>query len=140
MAISMRKNEEGLPQTPLSKPASRDITEIAVRMLIGLLMNYITKRLRKSRSKAQNRKEAVRKIAKLEKKGKEVPEDLQKAAVEGLGHHQKKKLAKADARKAAKGKKAKKARKGKKKKHRLVWLVIIAAAIAVAVKAAGKKQ
>lgn len=135
MPVSLRKNAEESPQAPLQKDPRKDIYDMAVRMLIGILMNYIAKKLRGRGELARERKEAARKVEKLRKKGKEVPPKLEEKALAGLSRGQKKKVAKAQQKVAAKGKKAKKS----KKRGKLVWLAVFAAAIVLVARAAAKK-
>jgi hypothetical protein len=142
MPVSLRKSPGEEPKAPLEKAPQKDIYDIVMRIAVSMLMNFIARRLRARSEVARTRKQAQRKVEKLQKKGKEIPTSLAKDAKAGLSRGQKKKLAKAAEKKAAKkakGKKGKKAEKGKKH-HRLVWLFIIAAGIAFAVKAATGKQ
>lgn len=129
MAVSLRRTSE--EQAPGKKP---DITEIVVRMLIGVLVNYLSRKLKDHFAEGKERKKAQRGVAKLAKKGKEVPEELKKEAVSGLSRHQKKKLAKKGKKKAAKAKK-----KGKKGRKLLMLLIIGGVAVALAMRAS-KKQ
>ena len=139
MPVSRSSSDEVQPQAPLSKAPQRDIYDIVVRMVIGLVMNYVTRRLRRRQQEAKARKEAGRRIAKLAKKGKEIPPDLKKDSLAGLSRGKKKKLVKKGVKVASKkGKgKGKKAKKGKKGK--LLWLAAIVVVIVVVVKSAGKK-
>ncbi|MHB8896136.1 MAG: hypothetical protein ACYC99_13305 [Candidatus Geothermincolia bacterium] len=138
MTVSLRRNAEDQPQAPLQKDPKRDIYDIIVRMLIGLVMNYITRRLRGKQDLARARKDAARKMQKLAKKGKEIPKDLEKEAVAGLSRGKQKKLAKAAEKKEARVSKKGKDKK-KKKGHKLLWMVAVVVAIALAVKVKGKK-
>jgi hypothetical protein len=134
MPVSLRRTGEEQPQAPLQKAPKRDLTDIVVRMVIGLVINYVTRRLRKRQELVKARKLAARKVEKLAKKGKEIPRDLKEEAFAGLSRRKKKKAAEA-ARKAASAKKGKKG----KKSHKLVWVLALAVVIALIAKAAGKK-
>jgi hypothetical protein len=132
MTVSLRSDQPGAPGEKASKP---DIYDILTRMLIGLVINYVTKRLRSRQDIAHERRVAARKMEKLAGKGKKVPEELVEQATAGLSKREQKKVA---AKAAAKGKKKAK-KKAKKKSHKLLWIIAIAAAVAVAVKAVGKR-
>jgi hypothetical protein len=141
MPVSLRKNADAQPQAPLEKAPKRDIYDIVIRMVIAFVMNMVTRKLRARQEESHARKAAIKKMAKLAKKGKDIPPDLKKEALAGLSRHKKQKIAavvekKAGEVKAGKGKKGK---KEKKKHHKLVWLVAIVVAIALVAKAAGKK-
>ncbi len=147
MPVSLRKNDDKSPQVPQQKEPRKDIYEIAVRMLLGFLMNYLTRRLRLRSELARERKQAARRADKLRRKGKEVPPELEEKSVAGLSRARRKKIARARDKAAgqdaagAKARKSKKAGRSKKarKRSRLAWLLLFVAVIAIAVKAAGKK-
>jgi hypothetical protein len=142
MSVSLRKSSGEEPQAPLQKTPQRDIYDIVVKIAVSMLMNFIARRLRSRQELSKARKQAQRKVEKLQKKGKEIPTTLEKDALAGLSRGQKKKLAKAAEKKAAKkSKKSKKGKKGKKgkKHHKLVWLLVLVAGIAIAVKTTAKK-
>jgi|GEM_PF-1228021 hypothetical protein len=138
MPVSLRKTAEEQPQAPLKKAPQRDITDIVVRMLIGIVINYVTRTLRKRSELAKSRKQAARKMEKLAKKGKEIPSDVKEDALAGMSRRKKKKAMEA-AKKAAAKKKGKKGKKAKKKGHKLVWLLALVAIGVLVAKAAGKK-
>lgn len=145
MTVSLRRNADDQPEKPLEKAPQRDIYDIIARMLIGMVMNYIARRLRRRSELVRNRKNAARKALKLQKKGKEVPEDLRKESLAGLSRRKQKKMSLSEGEKvkgkalSSKDKKKSKKKNKKKKRGRFLWLVAIAIAVAVAVKAAGKK-
>lgn len=132
MPVSLRRTAEEQPQAPLQKAPKRDITDIVVRMVIGLLINYVTRRLRKRQESVKARKQASRKMEKLVKKGKEIPPDLKEDALAGMSRRKKKKAVEA-AKKAA-------AKKGKKKGHKLFWLIALIVVGALVARAAGAKK
>jgi hypothetical protein len=141
MAVSLHRNSADQPQAPTAKVSKPDIYDILARMLIGLAVNFITRKLRMHQEHAHDRKVAARKLEKLAKKGKEAPSDLKEQAVAGLSKRQQKKFAKELARKkAAKGKKKGKESKKKKKGGKLRWVFVLAIAIALVVKAAAGKK
>jgi hypothetical protein len=139
MTVSLRRNADEKPQAPLQKDPRKDIYDIIARMLLGIAMNYITRKLRGRQELARARKDAARKVQKLQKKGKEIPAELEKEAVTGLSRHKQKQLAKSIEKKASRKTMKGKAKKDKKKKGKLVWLVAIVVAIVLVAKAAGKK-
>lgn len=104
----------------------RDIQEMVLKMLVGLVINFIGRQIKKRQGFKQERKKAERKVARLQRKGREVPQELAEEATRGLSRREKKKL-------------AKKAKKKKKKRGRkILFLLLVIAGIAVAVKAANK--
>lgn len=138
MPVSLRRNAEEQPQAPLEKDPRKDIYDIVVRMVIGLLINFVARKLRSRGELARDRKEAARKVEKLRKKGKEIPEKLEEKATAGLSRAQKKKLAKAAEKEKGKAAKAKKAKKSKRK-GKLLMLVAAIAAIALVARAVTRK-
>ena len=104
----------------------RGIQEMLLRMVIGLAINFIGRQIKKRQEFKRERKRAERKVARLQRKGKEVPLELAEEATLGLSRREKKKL-------------AKKAKKKKKKRgRRILLLLLVIVGVAVAVKAAGK--
>lgn len=104
----------------------KDIQEMLLKMAIGLAINFIGRQIKKRQEFKHERKKAGRKVARLQRKGKEVPLELAEEATRGLSRREKKKL-------------AGKAKKKKKKRVRKVaFLLLVIVGIAVAVKAAGK--
>lgn len=138
MSASLRKNEEEQQAAPADKASRPDIQEILVRMLIGMLINYVTRRLRNRQEASHERRRAVKKMDKLAKKGKKIPAGLKKQATEGLSNRQKEKVARSFEKKAATAK-GKKAKESKKKGRKLFWLLVIVAAAGLAVKSATRK-
>ena len=124
MAVSLKKKsgEE-------TKKANSDIYEMVLRVMLGLLVNFIGGRLRKKRELKKERQKAQRQAGKLAARGKEVPEELKKEAVSGLSRREKKKLAKKGKKKAAK-KAGKDKKKGKKKKVFLLLLIVVGIVLA----------
>jgi hypothetical protein len=142
MTVSLRRNAAEQPQAPAGKASKPDIYDIVVRMVIGLLVNYITRRLHAHQDISHDRKVASRKMEKLAKKGKDAPADLKEQAVAGMSKRQQKKFAAELAKKGAGGKKKvkKKGKMAKKKSGgKLRWIIAIAIVVAVAVKVAAKK-
>jgi len=135
MTASLSKDAQDEPRAPRHAPKP-DIYDMLARMLIGFLVNYLTRKIRKHSESVGSRKKAAKKMGKLAKKGKEIPPDLKKEALSGLSKRKQKKVVAAGAKKAKK-----KGGKGKKKKKmgKLVWLIAIGIAIALAVKASSKK-
>ncbi|GEM_PF-4966952 len=66
--------------------------EIVARMAFALLAGILRQWVYKRRLKERERKKAERKIIKLKKKGKEIPEDLTEEAKKGLGRRGRKKF------------------------------------------------
>ena len=139
MTASLRKDTELEPQAPQRHKPKPDIYDMLARMLVGFLMNYLARKIREKATAGGSRKKAAKKMGKLAKKGKEIPDDLKSEAMEGLGKRKTKKIIKAGAKKAAKKKGRKEKKKKKGKKGKLFLLVAIAIGIALAVKA-NKKQ
>ena len=137
MTASLRKDAEEEPQAPLHHKPKPDIYDMLARMLIGFLVNYLTRKIRQKSDASGSRKKAAKKMGKLAKKGKEIPPEVKEEALAGLSRHKKKKVLAAGAKKAAraKGRKEKK----KKKRGKLFWVVAIAIVIGLAVRAANKK-
>lgn len=107
----------------IQKP-HRDIYDMILRAFIGMLINLAVGRVKKKRELKKERKKAGREIAKLAKKGGEVPEELRKEATRGLSCRSKKKY-------------LRKVKKVRKKKR--LWIVIaVAVAVALAVRSAKK--
>lgn len=131
MALTLLKGkEEGAGGSQ-----ERNLAEIALRVVLGLVMNFLARRIKqKSRLKADRRK-AMRKVEKLARKGREVPEELKEAAWGDLPRREKKKLA----RKAAKKAKKKARKAGRKRGHKLLFLLLLVAGVAVAVSRMNKK-
>jgi len=113
--------------------AKPDINEMIARMLVGLLINYIAKRIRNRRSKQKDTLKARKKMGKLAAKGKDIPAELKETATGDLGFCKKRKLNKKMRNKMRKvmKKKAKKQEKGKKGHKGLLLLLIIGIAVAV---------
>lgn len=137
MTVSLRKNAEEPPAAPVEKNSKPDIYDIVVRMLIGMLINYITRKLRGRQDSSHDRKKAAKKVDKLSGKGKKIPVSLQKEATAGLSSRQKSKVVKSAEKKAAAAK-SKKNRKGHKG-HKLFWFLVIAAALGLAIRNATQK-
>lgn len=147
MPVSLRRNDDKSPQVPPQKEPRKDIYDIAVRMLSGFLMNYLTRKLRLRSELARDRRQAARRADKLRRKGKEVPPELEEKTVAGLSRARKKKISRAREKAATEGAGGGKAPKGKKagksekagKRSKLAWLLLLVAVIAIVVKVAGKK-
>jgi cytochrome c-type biogenesis protein CcmH/NrfG len=106
--------------------ADRGIQEMLLRMAIGMAINFIGRQIKKKREFRNERKKAERKVAKLQRKGREVPGELSEKATAGLSRREKKKL-------------ARKAGKKKKRGRKVLFLLMVVAGIVVAVKVAGSK-
>ena len=107
----------------IQKP-QRDIRDIILRALIGMLIKFAVGRIKKKRELKKERKKAGREIAKLSKKGREIPEELRTEAARGLSRRSKKKYMR----------KAKKAHK----KKRLCIIIAVAIVVALVVRSAKK--
>ena len=121
MAIPLRRSE-GESQEP--KPAHGELYEVALRFLLGLALNFIGKRFKKRKAAKKERQKAAREVAKLAKKGREIPPELKKEATKGLSRRDKKKAAK----------KAKK----KARRRRVCFLLVVIAALVLAYRARKK--
>lgn len=126
----MRKKREEPAEGP-EQAAKPDMYEIVARMLVTLLMSYLARRLRGRGAPGREGRKARRKVAKLAKKGKEIPEDLRKEAIKGVGLRKKMKVS-SSAKAAARAAREKPKGKPKKKKHRLLWLIVIVTAVLIA--------
>jgi hypothetical protein len=119
MVESQVMEETGEIQQP-----RRDINDVMLRALIGLMMKFLFGRIKKKRKLKKERMKAGREIAKLAKKGKEIPDELRKEATRGLSRRKKKKYVR----------EAKKARK----KRRFWVIIVVVIAIALAIRFAKK--
>lgn len=86
-AILERIRKEGPEEAP-----RRD--EIIARMAFALLAGILRQWLYKRRVRDRERRKAERKVIKLMRKGKEVPEEVMKEAKKGLGRRARKKFEK----------------------------------------------
>jgi len=119
----MAESQVTVEAEEIQKPG-RDVYDIVMRALIGMLINFVIGRLKKKQGLKKERKKAGRQIEKLAKKGKEIPEELRKEAASGLSRRKKKK----HARKA-----------GKARKKKRLWIIVaIAIAVALVVKSTKK--
>ena len=119
MAESQVKEETEEIQKP-----RRDIYDMVLRALIGMLINFAVGRIKKKQELKKESKKAARQVAKLEKKGEEIPDELLREVERGLSRRQKKQY-------------ARKAKKAPKKKR--LWIIAaIAIAVALVVKSAKK--
>ena len=119
----MAESQITVESEEIQKPR-RDVYDIVIRALVGMLINFAVGRLKKKQELKTERKKAGRKIAKLAKKGEEIPEELRKEAASGLSRRKKKK----HARKA-----------GNARKKKRLW-IIVAIAIAVALVVRSSKK
>jgi len=129
MAVSMRKKREEPAQGP-ERAAKPDVYEIVARMLATLLVSYLARRLRGRGAAGREGRKARRRVAKLARKGREIPEDLRKEAMKGAGLRKKRKVS-SSAKAAAKAAGEKPKGKPKKKKHRILWMIVIATAVLI---------
>jgi hypothetical protein len=127
MAMPMRKKADE-PGAAMESKGRQDIYEVIARLLVTFLMNYLARKLRQKGAAGREGRKARRKVGKLAKKGKVVPEDLRKEAMQGVSLRKKRKVS--SKAKAAKAKAEEKPAK-KKKKHRLLWLILIAGVVLI---------
>jgi len=127
MAMSIQK-KSGAAGEVAESDGKKDVYEVIARLLVTLLMNYLARKLRQKGAAGREGRKARRKVAKLSKKGKAVPEDVRKEAMQGVSLRKKMKVS--SKAKAAKAKAEEKpAKKKKKKHHHLLWLILIAGVV-----------